>query len=157
MSTSSSNMFVHHISNVSPSKNSVVFLSMLLFHINSSPEVLIRDDPSSKHTLSSHQAKSRNTSPSIDCDVIRSSTDLATSTSVIHNIATVEQPEQERTSVLQLVCQHWKPDVSGNLSKCSSEIWFPRNFHHTILKISSSCMIQRVPGRKLPGKARCWY
>ena len=40
-----------------------------------------------------------NSRPSMDCDVIRSSTDLATSTSLIHNIATVRQPEQEHTSV----------------------------------------------------------
>ena len=44
MSANSSNMFVYHSSNLSSAKKSVEFLSMLLFHINSPSEVLIRDD-----------------------------------------------------------------------------------------------------------------
>ena len=63
-----------------------------------------------------------NTCPSIDCDVKRSSTDLATSTSSIHNIAIVGHAESEHTSVLKLVFQRWKSEESGNLSKCGSEI-----------------------------------
>ena len=31
------------------------------------------------------------------------------------------------------------------------------SFHHTVLRISPSGTILRVPGRKLPGKARIWY
>ena len=65
-------------------------------------------------------SKSGNSGPSIYCDVTRSSIDLATSTSLIHNIVIVGQPEQERTSVLKLVFQHWKSEPSGNLSKCRS-------------------------------------
>ena len=75
-------------------------------------------------TQSSHQAcqnreKSR---PSIDCDVTRSSTDLAVSTSLNHNIAIVGHLELEHTSVLKLVFQQWKSEESGNLSKCKFEI-----------------------------------
>ena len=59
---------------------------------------------------------------STDCDVTRSSTDLDTSTSLIHIIAIVGHPGLEHTSVLRLVFQHWTCNESGILSKCKSEI-----------------------------------
>ena len=60
-----------------------------------------------------HPQKYGNTSPPNDCDVLRWSTDLATSTSLIHNIAWVRFPEQGHTSVLNFVFQHWNQEVSG--------------------------------------------
>ena len=61
-------------------------------------------------------SKSGKSRPSIDHDGISSSTALATSTSFVHNIAIARQPESDHTSVLKLVFQHWKSDVSGNFS-----------------------------------------
>ena len=72
--------------------------------------------------VASNISKSRNSRPSIDFDVMGSSTDLATPTSLIHSIAIVRQPEQEHTAVLKLVFQQWKSTESGNLPRCSSEI-----------------------------------
>ena len=45
MTANSSKMLVDHISNLSASKKSIDFLSMPLFDISSSSEVMIRDDP----------------------------------------------------------------------------------------------------------------
>ena len=45
MSANSSKMLVDHISNLSASKKPIEFLSIPLFDIRSSSEVLVRDDP----------------------------------------------------------------------------------------------------------------
>ena len=45
MSAKSSDMLVDHVSNLSSSKKSVLFVSMLLIRINSPSEVLTRDGP----------------------------------------------------------------------------------------------------------------
>ena len=148
MSASSSKMFADHTNNLSSSKKSVVFLSMLLFDINSSSEVLIRDDPlQSRRHLRSKHSKIKKSCTSNDCDVIRSSTDLATSASLIHNIATVRQPEQEHTSVSKISLPTLGVSCVMEFIEMQVQDLNPRNFDHTILEKNSYCTIQRIPGR----------
>ena len=139
MSAGCSKMTVDQISNLPSSLKSVVFLRSLLFN----SEVWIGDNFRLCRLFASSISVSGKSQLSSDCDVIRSSTDLATSTSLTHNSAIVRHPEWEHTSVFKLVFQNLESEDSGNLSKCRSEIWFLGIFHLTILKASSSCTIQR--------------
>ena len=170
-----------------------MFLRGLLFHIDSSSEVLIRDDllqgrryqrikhlkireqtllplrgihgvffeffPSQddssqrrRNLRIKHLKNQGSNDSSVDCDAIRSPTDLATSSSLIHNIAITEQPEQEHTSVLTF--QHWKSAESGKSPKCSSEVRFSRIFHQRFLRTNSSSTVLRSSKSQSPGKAR---
>ena len=108
---------------------------MLLLHINSHVDVLIRDDPL-QHRRNLRISKSKKMCHSIDRDVIISSTDLATSTAFIHNIPRLRQPEQEQVSIFKLVFHHWKTAVSKNSPKRTSIKRFS--------KINSFCMTLRI-------------
>ena len=136
-----------NVSNLSSLTKSVIFLSKLPFHISSPSEVQIRDDPfqSRRNLRNLRISKSGNTCLSIDRDVIRSSTDLATSTSLIHNFATVGWLGRGRAQCVKEFIEMQLRDLIS------------QNFHHTILRISSFCTIQKIPCRKLPGKARSRY
>ena len=107
--------------------------------------------------FASRISKSGKSRPSIDCDVISPSANLVTSTSWVHNIAIVGHLDLEHTSVLKLVFQQWTSSGVREFFEMQVRDLIPRIFHHTILKISSSCTISTIPGRKLPGKAWSWY
>ena len=99
-------------------------------------------------------SKSGKTFPSIDCDVTSSSIEVAFSTSLIHDIVSVGQGVFAHTSVLKLAFQHWKSTESGNFPRCSSEI---ECLVVSILGISSSSMILRIPYSRSFSKTRSWY
>ena len=98
-------------------------------------------------------SKSGKCCPSTDCDVKRSSTDLAISTSLIHDTATVGQPEQEHTSVLTLVFQHFQSSGSGNFCRMQFRDSIPRSFHDTVLRVRCSSTMHRIPGIIIPEKS----
>ena len=72
--------------------------------------------------FSSSISNLENRCPRIDCDVLKSFTELATSISLTQRIPSEKQPEQEHTSVLKLVLHPEKDEGTMNVPKCISEI-----------------------------------
>ena len=72
--------------------------------------------------------KIRKCSPSIDCDVERSSIDFAISTSLIHDIESWWKACSPHTSVQKLSLQQWKSFESVNFPKFNSRDRIPRRF-----------------------------
>ena len=88
-----------------PLKNLLYFL--LLFDTDSLSEVRIGDNlPQSRRYLRIKHLKIKEHVSSIDCDVKRSTTEVAISTSLIHDIVSVGQGVCAHTSVLKLTLQH---------------------------------------------------
>ena len=111
-----------HDETVNRSSKSVLLLSVLLFDNISFfwKKYLETIFFNADATLAASMSKIKEHTPLINCDVRRSSTSL------IPNIARVRQLEWGHTSVLKFAFRHWKPQESGNLSKCYSD-WFLGN------------------------------
>ena len=113
---------------------------------------------SSKQTKSSHQASQNSRIFALQsvANDSRSSTESTFYTSLVHNIASVGKFEQEHTSVLKLVFQHWMSKDLGihrnALPRLDSLVVQPCNS-----RISSFCMKGRIPSWKLPCNSRCMY
>ena len=94
-------------------------------------------------SFASSISKSGSSCPSMDYDVTRSATDLATSTSLTHTNTTARQLEHQHTSVLEIGL----PTPEGRCVREFVEMQFrdliSRMFHHTSLRISSSCTMHR--------------
>ena len=87
---------------------------------------------------------------------MRSSTDLATSTSLIHNTVSARKLDQEHTSVSELVFQHWKSVRIRESIEMPFWDLIPRQLNHAIFRINSCCMRGRIPSWPLPCQSRSW-
>ena len=122
---SDTEVVINQVSDLSSSKESVLFLSLLFLQTDSFLEVGTIDNfaqPWCNTRVEQLKVEKRN-NPWIEHQDFKSSTDLAISTSLIHNMAFVVKLEQEHTPTLNLILQHEKVCGIGNLSKWSSEIW----------------------------------
>ncbi len=74
---------------------------------------------------------------------------LSRSTSVIHNRASVRSPEQEHTSILKLVFQHWNVEDIGKLFENACPRPDSSVVQLWIFTLSSFCMRGRIPSWKV--------
>ena len=157
MSASDPEMFVDHANNLSSLKKSVLCLSFVLFLDDCPYEVRVRDDHlQSRRNLRIKHLKVRESTP---FNWLRRH-------KIVHwcgHLYILDPQHSIRKTTWTRT--HFGLEIRLPTLKCrrirqltEMQFWelIPRQFNHTILRTSSFCLGEGIPGWKLPCKSRSW-